>query len=264
MRIVSLNAWGGALLDPLLAWLPGVGADVVCLQEVTRSPGLTGWTEFSDGVHVLPQRADLLADVGAVLPGHRATFVVSDSGPVADGEGRVHRQEFGIAAFVADDVPVVAHASSYVHGGYTEHDAWPPGDRPRNAHALRVFDRATGRFVTVVHLHGVRDPQGKGDTPARAAQAERLAALVGRARGADDLVVVCGDLNLLPGSATFAVLARLGLVDLVGTADTRTSRYPKPVRHASYLLVSDPSAVRAFEVVAEPEVSDHRALVLDV
>ncbi len=60
------------------------------------------------------------------------------------------------------------------------------------------------------------------------------------------------------------MLGDLGLVDLVGTADTRTASYPRPVRHASYLLVSDPAAVRRFEVVAEPEVSDHRALLLEV
>lgn len=40
--------------------------------------------------------------------------------------------------------------------------------------------------------------------------------------------------------------------------------FDAPVRHASYLLVSDPDAVTNFEIVAEPEVSDHRALVLDV
>jgi endonuclease/exonuclease/phosphatase family metal-dependent hydrolase len=80
-------------------------------------------------------------------------------------------------------------------------------------------------------------------------------------RGPGDLVVVCGDFNLLPGSETFGVL---GLTDLVGTADTRTSHYRKPVRHASYLLVSDPAAVERFEILAAPEVSDHRALILDI
>ena len=80
----------------------------------------------------------------------------------------------------------------------------------------------------------------------------------------DDLVVVCGDLNLLPDSHTFAILGAIGLVDLVGTADTRTSRYPKPVRHAGYVLVSDPGAVRRFGVLAEPEVSDHRVLLLEI
>jgi len=77
-------------------------------------------------------------------------------------------------------------------------------------------------------------------------------------------VVVCGDFNLLPDSETFVVLAELGLTDLVGTADTRSSRYRKPVRHANYLLVSDVAAVKQFEIAAEPEVSDHRALVLDI
>lgn len=77
-------------------------------------------------------------------------------------------------------------------------------------------------------------------------------------------MVVCGDFNLLPDSETFVVLAELGLTDLVGTADTRSSRYRKPVRHANYLLVSDVAAVKQFEIAAEPEVSDHRALVLDI
>jgi endonuclease/exonuclease/phosphatase family metal-dependent hydrolase len=60
------------------------------------------------------------------------------------------------------------------------------------------------------------------------------------------------------------VLAELGLTDLVRDADTRTSRYLKPVRHASYLLVSAPAKVRHFEIVTAPEVSDHRALVVDL
>ena len=75
---------------------------------------------------------------------------------------------------------------------------------------------------------------------------------------------MAGDLNVLPDSETFEVLARSGLVDLVGRADTRTSAYPKPVRHAGYLLVSDRDAVSSFEVLTAPEVSDHRPLVLDL
>lgn len=62
----------------------------------------------------------------------------------------------------------------------------------------------------------------------------------------------------------FAASARVGLTELVGDADTRTSQYRKPIRHASYLLVSDPSAVRNFEIVAAPEASDHRPLVVEL
>ncbi len=263
MRIVSLNAWGGARYDDLAAWLPAVAADVVCLQEVTRTPGLDGWTRFEDDARALPQRADLMADVQGALPGHTGWFAVSDTGPVADEAGTVHRQHFGLGMFLAPGTLAVRRTAAHVHGGYVDHGAaWPHTGRPRVAQVARLHDGAG--FVTLGHLHGLRDDAGKGDSPARRAQAERLAALVEEVREPGDLVVVCGDLNLLPGSETFAILGGIGLSDLVGEADTRTSSYPKPVRHASYLLVSDPAAVRRFEVLAEPEVSDHRALVLDL
>ncbi len=265
MRVLSLNAWGGGMWDELSAWLPKVGADVVCLQEVVRSDGVTGWVTYADDDRRIPQRADLFADVAALLPGHRGRFLTSDRGPVTGPGGTRHDHDFGIATFIADGWSVIGEEARFVHGDFVVHrDRWPSGDRPRIAHAVRLVDHEGGRPVTVVQAHGLRDPDGKGDTPARLAQARRLAALATRTAGAGDLVVVCGDLNLLPDSETFAVLAEAGLTDLVGTADTRTSRYPKPVRHASYLLVSDPGAVRDLTVVTDPEVSDHRALLLDV
>ncbi len=259
MLIVSLNAWGGAMFDALGPWLSTVDADVVCLQEVTRTAGLTGWTRFDDGERALPQRANLFDDVRALLPAHQGIFVVSDRGPVHDAAGTRHRQDFGVATFVAGHLPVVGLDTEFVHGTFVDHEEGPAGGRPRVALATRL---AVG--VTVIQLHGLRDPAGKADTPDRRAQAQRLAALIDRAVPPGELAVVCGDLNLLPGSDTFRMLAELGLVDLVGEADTRTSRYAKPVRHASYLLVSDPSAVVRFEILSDPEVSDHRALLLEL
>ncbi|SDK34422.1 endonuclease/exonuclease/phosphatase family protein [Nonomuraea jiangxiensis] len=265
MQIISLNAWGGAMFDELARWLDGCEADVLCLQEVTHTPALHGWTRFDDAERSLPQRANLLADVRSRLPRHQGLFAASDSGPVQDQDRRAHRQDFGVATFVAEPLSVVGLRTAFVHGGYVDHrDGWPSDGRPRAALAVRVFDPEARRFVSVVNLHGLRDARGKADTPARRAQAERLAELVGGVRENGDLTVVCGDLNLLPGSETFQVLAGLGLVDLVREGDTRTSRYLKPVRHASYLLVSDPAAVKRFEIMTAPEVSDHRALVLDL
>ncbi|WP_213007192.1 endonuclease/exonuclease/phosphatase family protein [Paractinoplanes toevensis] len=264
MRIASVNAWGGALADDLLEWLPGSGADIVCLQEVTRTPGLAGWTRFADGERSLPQRADLFDDVRGVLPRHQAIFVTSDSGPVHDDAGRGYRQDFGLATLVGEGLPVVGVDSAFVHGEFADHVEWPVTGRPRVALAVRTVDRAAGRSVWVMQVHGLRDALGKSDTPARRAQAERLAELVCRIRGPRDLVVMCGDFNLLPDSETFGVLADVGLTDLVGAADTRTSHYRKPVRHAGYVLVSDVAAVQRFDILAEPEVSDHRALILEI
>jgi endonuclease/exonuclease/phosphatase family metal-dependent hydrolase len=264
VRIVTLNTWGGAMFDALASWLPTCGADVVCLQEVTRTAGLRGWTTFADGERTLPQRADLFADVTELLSGYRGYFLASDAGPVIDDEGHRWRQQFGVATFVHGRLSVVETASAFIHGSFTEHSDWPAEARPRAAHGVRVVDRASDATFTMVNLHGLRDAAGKGDTPARREQAGRVAELVASLRVEGDEVAVGGDLNLLPDSETFDVLAEVGLTDLVGEADTRTSRYPKPARHASYLLVSTPDLVRRLEIVTAPEVSDHRPLLVDL
>ena len=81
MRIVSLNAWGGAMFDALASWLPTVAADVVCLQEVTRTPGLAGWAGFDDGERALPQRADLFDDLRELLPRHQGCLLYTSPSP---------------------------------------------------------------------------------------------------------------------------------------------------------------------------------------
>jgi len=257
-------AWGGAMFEHLAAWLPRCGADVLCLQEVTRTPGLGGWTTFSDGERQLPQRANLFDDVRQAFPRHQAHFLASDAGPVATEDDGVRQQEFGLAMYIDERLPLIGQTARFVHGAFVDHQQWAITDRPRLAHAARLVDRTANRTVTVVHLHGLRDPEGKHDTPARRAQAEHLVRLIEQTRHPDDLTVVCGDLNLLPGSETFDLLAAVGLVDLVGTVDTRTSRYTKSVRHANYLLVSDVTAVKHFDAPGTPEVSDHRPLILDI
>jgi endonuclease/exonuclease/phosphatase family metal-dependent hydrolase len=264
VRIVSLNTWGGVMFEALATWLPTCGADVVCLQEVTRTVGLDGWTTFADGERSLPQRADLFSDVAEFLPGYRGSFVASDAGPVIDERGHRWRQDFGVATFVRRRLPVGGTASAFIHGSFAEHPDWPAEGRPRVAHGLQAVEPASATTFAVVNLHGLRDGAGKGDTPARRAQAGRIAEFVRSLRCEGDVAVVTGDFNLLPDSETFDVLAGAGLTDLVQDVDTRTSRYGKPVRHASYLLVSSPDAVRRFEVVAAPEVSDHRPLIVDL
>lgn len=150
--------------------------------------------------------------------------------------------------------------ASTVRGSLAHHQLWPSQNSGRIAHAIRVVD-LRGRPVTVAHFHGVRMASGKADTPERLRQAEQVSALLDRVSGPDDLVVVTGDFNVLPDSVTFRVLERTGPTDLVGTADTRTSTYSKPSRHANYLLVSYPDAVVSFQVLTESEVPDHRPLL---
>ena len=265
MRIVSLNAWGGRLHDALIPYLVATDPDVLCLQEVVHTPGANAeWLIYRDHGMDLPQRANLFREVRNALPSHQAIFCPAAQGDLFDGDRPVP-SEWGLATFVRSIYPIIGQAQDFVHGGFAA-GGWGDHPRARNAHVVRLFDPATSAVVTVAHMHGLRDLAGKEDTPARQAQAARLVALVRSLRRDDDKLVVCGDFNVLPGSATLRALAGLGLTDLVtgrGHTDTRTSHYRKTPRFADYMLVSDTAAVRRFDAVAQPEVSDHRALLLD-
>lgn len=264
---MCLNGWGGRLHEELAAYVAAADPDVLCLQEVIRTPSARRPVlNYRDGGADLPQRANFLADVAAALPGHTATFCPAARGDLWDGDEAVP-SEWGIATFVRGTLPIVAQAQGFVHGAFGP-NGYGAHPRSRTAHVVRVWDYAAGYPVTIGHMHGLRDPAaGKADTPERLAQAERLLALVASVAGKDERVIVCGDFNVLPGSATFAVLKRAGLTDLVtgrGFTDTRTSLYRKPGRYADYMLASPQVDVRAFDVVEAPEVSDHRPLVLDL
>lgn len=266
MRVLSLNAWGGRLHDRLLPYLAAADPDVLCLQEVVHTPAAEAeWLVYRDGGVELPQRANLFRELCEALPGHAAFFCPAARGPLFDG-GRAIASEWGLVTFVHSRHPVIGQAQGFVHGDFSP-DGFGEHPRPRNAHAVRVFDGRGGFALTVAHLHGLRDPAGKRDTPTRRAQAERLIRMIGAVARPGERRVVCGDLNVLPGSETLAMLRATGLTELVtarGHAGTRTSLYAKPGRFADYMLVSAEVRVASFDVVAEPEVSDHRALLLEL
>lgn len=264
-RVLSLNAWGGRLYDQLVPFLVECDPDILCLQEVVHTPAADAeWLIYRDNGLELPQRANLFRELSDALSSHQAFFCPAARGDLYDGESRLP-SEWGLATFIRSTYPVIGQAQGFVHGGFSP-DGWGDHPRSRNAHVVRVFDYEASCAVTVAHMHGLRDPAGKEDTAARLVQAKALVDLIGCTRRNGDRLVVCGDFNVLPGSATFAALSAIGLTDLVtqsGHSDTRTSFYKKTPRFADYMLVSDNVEVRRFEVVKEPEVSDHRALLLD-
>lgn len=265
MEIVSLNAWGGAVWPALKAWLPEQSGRVVCLQEMIRAPQPSPARLFyRDPYRELEQRADLFGEVCDALPDHQARFAAAARGPLEDKLGSTHLSEHGLGQWVPRHLVIAEQSQGFVHGSFRL-NGWGPEPVPRTMQASRLCDPATGRFVVVGHVHGLRDPSGKGDTPARLAQAERIVDVLDVLRQPDDLTVLMGDLNLLPDSACFDVFAAAGLIDLIsefGITDTRTTLYTKSERFADYALVSDLTAVADFDVPSVPEVSDHRPLHL--
>lgn len=266
MRILSLNAWGGRLWERLLPYLAEADPDVLCLQEVTHTPAaLSEWLIYRDHGIELPQRANLFRNVSQALAAHQAFFCPAARGVLWDGASKVS-SEWGLATFVRRTHPVIGQAQDFIHGDFSA-AGWGGHPRARNAHGVRLFDYDASFAVTVMHLHGIRELTGKADTPHRLAQADALMDLIGRIRRKGERLVVCGDFNVLRSSETLRSLAGIGLTDLIvanGHRDTRTSYYRKPDRFADYMLVSPEVDVRRFDVVQEPEVSDHRALLLEL
>ncbi|MCO6185521.1 endonuclease/exonuclease/phosphatase family protein [Rhizobium sp. L1K21] len=266
MKILTLNCWGGREHRALIDYLRDTQADILCLQEVIHTPNAEkDWLTYVDGATELPQRARLFEEICAALPNHNGTFCPAAQGDLWDGTQR-HASQWGLATFVRKDIPVIAQAQAFVHGEYSAHGY---GDHPRarNAHAIRVYDYDCDMPATIVHLHGLRNPQGKHDTPERRQQAKRLIALTRSISQDDRNVVVCGDFNVLPESITFAELQSIGLTELVTARNlpgTRTSLYPKPGKFADYMFVSKALEAAPFEIVRQPEVSDHCPLVLEL
>jgi hypothetical protein len=266
MQIISLNAWGGACHDALLPWIAATKPDVLCLQEVIHSPvPAPDWLTYRDGDHVLPQRANLFAEVATALRDHVATFCPAAQGVLWDGDLTLPSQ-WGLATFVHRRFPVIGQAQGFVHKDWSAHGY---GDHPRSrtGHAVRIYDPERDRTLSVAHMHGLRDPRGKIDIPERAAQARRFLQLSDQVCLPGELRVLCGDFNVEPGSETLTLFAAQGFVELVtsrGFSGTRTALYPKPGRFADYLLLNQPQAVREFDVPTRPEVSDHCPLILNL
>ncbi|MBO9097808.1 MULTISPECIES: endonuclease/exonuclease/phosphatase family protein [unclassified Rhizobium] len=266
MRVLCLNGWGGRLYERLVAYVAAVDPDVLCLQEVVKTPG-TGqrWLTYRDQGTALPQRANFLADVAVALPHHTSIFCPAAEGDLFDGE-QPYKSQWGLATFVRATIPIIGQTQGFVHGDYSS-DGYGLHPRSRTAHAVRLFDVELQQCITIAQMHGLRELSGKHDTPERHLQANRFALLIMSTARPGEPVVACGDFNLLPESKTFDVLRNIGLTDLVtgrGFRGTRTSFYAKRERYADYMLVNDTVGVEAFEVVSEPEVSDHSPLLLTV
>jgi hypothetical protein len=123
MRLVWLNAWGGAVWPALGDWIADLHPDVLFLQEVTRAPvPCPEWLVYADSHRRLDQRADLFADVSARLPRHQSFFAPAARGPLKE-DGRSYTSEHGLATWVAQGLAVSDYATRFVHGSYRP-DGW--------------------------------------------------------------------------------------------------------------------------------------------
>jgi exonuclease III len=205
----------------------------------------------------------LFGDISATLPDHTGEFYPADVGPLSDTGGKTYQSQHGLGQWVAPHLDIQTRQDGFVHGAFRT-DGWGMEPVPRGFQAVRIIKVGRARPVTVAHFYGLRDIDGKGDTPVRADQAKRALTLLSQIASPQDDIVFAGDFNVLPDSEALAIFADWGLRDLVGQQDTRTSLYPKAIRQANYMPVTASVEVKSFKVPADRVVSDHRTLILSI
>lgn len=267
IRIVSLNIWGGREYGAAMRFIEEVDADVLCLQEVNQTAGpVPLWLVQKERTSGKLERPNLFSDIAARLPNHQGIFCAEAHGFLHDGEKR-HGVQYGNATFVRRSYPIIRQCVDFAYGKFRD-NGFGEAPLPRAVHALQLFDLVKRKPFVVSHMHGMWLPNGKLDTPERVFQFDVLAHSTMEIADEAKNIVVCGDFNVLPESAAFDTLGRIGLRDLVaryGITDTRTPLYAKEgPRYADYMLVSNAVFVRSFSVPAHPVVSDHRPLILDM
>jgi endonuclease/exonuclease/phosphatase family metal-dependent hydrolase len=267
LRILYLNAWGGRLQVPLMRYLPSIDADVYCLQEVMSTPQMALDALLAEKDTEYFARVNLFSNIQTALPDHHGFFFPFCCGFINDSQGTVEPVQYGIAMFVRKTLPIIETHLEFIFDSFRTKPDPVRRPMPRNAHIVRLWHPELECEYVIGHMHGVWQRIGKHDTKDREEQAGRLLAFLKSSFIGGEKVVFGGDFNLLPQSNLFPHLALLGLHEQVtryGYRDTRTSFYAadKPHRYADYLLTSRSVEIESFEVSAEPEVSDHRPLVL--
>ncbi len=241
MKLISLNLWGGRLYEQLERFLKkhSPEIDIFCFQEIYHN------AKESMSDEPRKHRPNLLADIQKLLPNHKSYFRPTI------------KNVFGIGIFVKNDISIgeEGEIDIFKNPYYPEHG----GSHSRNLQWIKF--KAHGKVYMVMNVHGLHTGTGKGDTPDRFLQSERIKNFMSKISSSK---VLCGDFNLLPETESLKMLEdnMINLIKKHNIKSTRSHYYTKEVKFADYILVSSDVNVRKFEVMQEP-VSDHLPLLLE-
>lgn len=253
MRVMTLNCWGGKVLEPLLEFISRHESttDVFCFQEVLFGNEPTG--------NVHGTRTNLFDEIRIILSNFQARKRLAPDG--SHFAGLDPHVPVGQAIFVRPEIPIEED------GGFDTYDAADPIAEDRSVtttgHVQFVRLSSTISSLVIANLHGLWQREGKVDNPARFRQAEIIRGFLGKQPGAK---ILCGDFNMLPEMASYRVLTD-GMDDHVSmnaipTTRSRLYAHIAKAPHSDYILSSPDLRPTKFEVLPDI-VSDHLPLILD-
>jgi len=246
LKIISLNIWGGRRVDELVDFLKRhQDVDIFCFQEVFNTERELEREAIKESVK------NIFSQIAKVLPNHCGYFCSEQD----DDEGD--------AMFMHKSLIVVEDDHIFIHRWRNAMDMSKGEDGRMLGRILQYIQlNWGGKHLTVAHMHGLWNGQGKTDSDDRLAQSKRVKDFLDKQDGAKVLV---GDFNLLPETKSIQMLED-GIRNLIkdfGITSTRSSLYEKEERYADYAFVSPDVKVKTFAVLPDT-VSDHSPLYLEI
>jgi len=252
MKLITLNTWGGKLLDSLAEYIKNnQDVDIFCLQEMYYS-------FLNNKVISRGMRGDLFNVISKILKNHRGYFAPHLK--QYDLEGKVDFElDSGLAIFVKNTLIVKECGDLFIYReGYDLLDE-KIETIPRNLQYLS-FSKNNKQYL-ISHFHGIWYPKAKLDTQDRIQQSKKIKEFLSGRREAK---ILCGDFNLLPQSESMQLL-ELGMKNLIIEFKVKTTRndlYKREKKYSDYILTSPGINIQKFEV-DNVTVSDHLPLLLE-
>lgn len=251
MRLVTLNVFGGKLMEPLLHYIATLSptVDVFCFQEALS---------VAPSASKQARDRDLFSHLVNILDDFTGEFVpmqafCAPEGPVTEPI------TMGLCYFVRKPFSVQRSSHLFTFG---TRDSMVPEDWiktfPCAAQYLEMEE--SGQRLTICHFHGI-SWWPKTDNPERIEQSRRIKDVLDQI---DHSIILCGDFNMFEDTTSMRMLER-GLQNMnckYQIDSTRSSMHELEYKKSDYVLVS--SRVRAIQLDAPPVlVSDHLPLIFD-
>lgn len=252
MKIITLNTWGGKLLEPLLKFLKeqSENVDIFCLQEV--------YSSLEDRKIGQVMQSNLFERICSLMQNHNGYFVPHLQSYDLEGKTSFKLQS-GLALFVKKSLQIINTGDIYI---YREGCELIDGDIrtiPRNLQYLQF--KNNDQEYLIGHFHGVWYPKSKQDNKDRIEQSRRIKRFF---EGYSCKKILCGDFNLLPTTKSIKILeeGNRNLITEFKIETTRNEHYGRKEKHADYILVSPDVDVVDFKVI-KTIISDHYPLILE-
>jgi endonuclease/exonuclease/phosphatase family metal-dependent hydrolase len=250
MKILTLNAWGGRIKEPLLDFIKKQkdNIDVFCFQEIFKQSSIND-EEVKYLTNTAKVHRDLLGDISKILSNYNPFFCP------------VYKDIYGVAIFVKKDLNIIdsGFVTLYENSNFPDsNDPWADHNRKMQWVQISVDDKK----LNVINLHGHWVTGNKMDNPARLKQSQIILDLINKLEGSK---ILCGDFNLRPDTESIKMIDEKmsNLIKKYNVKSTRTSLYKKSEQFADYVFVSPDITEKDFKVLSD-EVSDHTAILIEI